>query len=573
MAHPGLIETGLFTYNGHRFGNAAHTEVSSEPIRDQANRTIVAWRIRISVQTFVSPDVGDPTADAAMQRIRRALRDDGKELVYTLKGFGNDLRINTGAGGIRDLDYGPKSGPIRFRPLGNSRTVQLNWSVTTTIPECDVSQAGFMAWNYTVQFSFDGRGDMTRTISGYVEVPKHRIGSLLQGQEIDLLRPFISPGSMAGFTRTHNTSIDHSKRRLNFSVTDRQIPSRNPWPENVINIRGNHRVNWNRREAFNLRNTISVRIDPRRGFALDDCYQIFHDIVRIRKQAVETHGWKTLLTGMSIDEEIFGFGFSASVDYLVYGCITDIIRQSGIFTPVGGDWNAWADSLLEHMFDPYGNPEVEDLHYLDEYDAVINICGGQPVNWPEHRIEEEQEQSLYTAFQNEQPEPDKSFAKFELGVSVERDRSISHQRTLETADENVGEEDLDGQSQNFQACQQGTAQIIQKAGKALVKAWLGGSIIRVGHRIAKPLLKSVKGAPVEEQWGQYVKRTLGTFLGQPVFSLDFLSKYAVESCPDDVEETDALQACFKDGQVREQPPEGEISREAGGAGIGSIVTN
>ena len=123
---------------------------------------------------------------------------------------------------------------------------------------------------YTIDWDINDGQFTTRIVSGYLEINNTR-GQGQAGEvshNADSLRETLANlhPTLPNFHRSQHYTESVDKKRLNFSIVDRQIESPNAYPKGVTNISGKHRVRWARgKEGAVLANflTIELELDQR----------------------------------------------------------------------------------------------------------------------------------------------------------------------------------------------------------------------------------------------------------------------------------------------------------------------
>src|SRR4051812_9534411 len=92
-ADTGIGFTTQLTYGGYKFDTAAHITVEETPIYDDARRTVLYQRIKITATSVIAaPD--STTLSVGMQLIRQQLNEPGRPLTFKNAGFGDALYVN-----------------------------------------------------------------------------------------------------------------------------------------------------------------------------------------------------------------------------------------------------------------------------------------------------------------------------------------------------------------------------------------------------------------------------------------------------------------------------------------------
>ena len=214
----GLAGSGELKYNGINFDGASRVSVSCEPVRDEAEFTVLYQKYTITVQSVIARTgvtANGAGTDPDLETIRAALSEDGRELIFRQKGFGQDLIVN-GQGPIKDLCMGPKPQVLEWKPIGDYNACEITWSVTTCVPECndrDPRRTGVMAFNYEVTWEINESGDTTRTIAGYLKIVQVRLSNkklLDSADDYRLNLISLPPSKSINCQRTKAASISRS---------------------------------------------------------------------------------------------------------------------------------------------------------------------------------------------------------------------------------------------------------------------------------------------------------------------------------------------------------------------------
>ena len=370
---PGLQATGTLRYNNYVFDGATHVSVEVEFVRDESQRTVIAQRHIITVDAVVAGSDGTlPDLDTTLENIRRRLGEQGKELVFINKGFGTDLIVNTGL--VQDIAFGPKPLTLSWVPLGDDKAAQIVWQVETTVPICAPGKKsrrnGLASINYGAAYAIDARGNTSRTLTGHL--------TIVNGYGIldtpDRYRTWFSPLPIPGFERSQTWSISADKLRLDFTVTDVEIPSPNPYPKSIVRIEGTHRLSWRMgKDAGMWQNQITAMIEGDANLSPAQCWQVFLTIVEQRRKIAKERSGKTIfLTGVDIEENLFGRPQSMSVQYQILGSLREFVGVSGLWRPLGTNWNQWVVSLAGSVFNNRGAAQLQEVAAND---AIVNLCG------------------------------------------------------------------------------------------------------------------------------------------------------------------------------------------------------
>jgi len=511
----------VIAYNSVHFDPASsHATVAIEYVRDEANRTVVYQRYTITVRAILQDD---DNLDGTLPYMRQLLEQQGRELIFTGMGLGDDLVVNTpsGQGGFRDVKWGPIPEVLEWTPLGANLSAEVVWKVTTCIKQCKYGRRAepILAINYDIGYAINVSGGTTRTITGYLEIAQTRfLDSRLIPESADTYRYKITPGVPSGFAReSQNYQVSQDKSRLDFSIVDRSIPSPNPYPPGVVAI-------------ASTRNRITATITLAPKIPQVRAYNTFVAIVKQRiKWALQNSQEGVLLDTIEVEENMYGRQVAFSVGYRVLSPLSELLSATGLWTPVGDEWTwkYWHDSMsIAHSQRGYANQR-----HFPANDAIVDLCGGD-IPWMGEVAEEGDPKERETkALSNTQPPEEKSWVEYDSAVVSTRERPAVRQRVqqaVEYESEEVGPHDTRGPTYTPPG---GTSDIIQQSGRGSYNVQLIGSAKRAGYPIPKPVLQSVGGQTAVEVAGDFIQHVIGNFLGVPVYSAAWAIHYALPNSP------------------------------------------
>lgn len=281
---------GSLSYNGVTFGPLFESSVSGEAIKDNAQRTVKYMSYTITVDGYVTLPVGSDTIAGPIETLRTLLTQQGGALVY--QGRGMDLTINPqGAGGLRDVAWGPAPELLEFQPLGAGRSAKVRWRVKVCITKVhDVSelradQRGRITSGLALQFNYDTGveynedGYSTLHTKGTLEVPMSRTPTqstrnltyTVDAFRNRLERQILDGIDLTRFRVVHRKfDVSRDKRTLEWELTAEEKPYMDLPPDCTI-ARGTYSVKPAKtgpglvRWLCTLRGTYIVRADrPRR---------------------------------------------------------------------------------------------------------------------------------------------------------------------------------------------------------------------------------------------------------------------------------------------------------------------
>lgn len=598
---------GNLVYNGFTFPSAFKTDVKVRPIVSSDGRIVKYREYSLHVESvLVSDDFQPPSnnslivplaagqpIDAAAQQIRRLLTTNGKTLQWTNVGIGGDLRVSAAGpvsppdrpggpvGQYADVAFGPRVEGFNWVSLGNNRAALLTWDVVVTLAcEVDPTLNDFGEFCWGVTFSIGESGLTVRTLTGSAETSVHRIGP--GGRQIDntadKLRPQIRFPLMQGFTRDQNWAISPDKRRLDFQIVDRELPSENPlWP-GCVKMDVRHRVSLNgitgKGGGFRLWNNIlSGTIELAPGVNRGVAWVAFLTILQDRMGAAggfagvpdKTQGI-CYVGPMAIEESLFTRQMSFNVAWTLVSKFANILQASGLWRPVPGDWGKW----LSSMGDPnnvgqlqpqsvYGPLGMAALTHQANDDVIVDFClpfASTPaaVNTPI------KESAVYKALQPPCPPPeDASWLTYRVGVRILRETGTVVHRACGAGDSlnatTISAVPPDSAPSFSIGAPSSTlaATVVQETGASLMAAELSGYAVRVGRRITPPVLVSIGGNPAVLKRDDVSDNDLVAYAGDcPVYAMQWTRTYHVYQ-PQGAIQIDGIPARFQDTPVSNSP--------------------
>jgi len=541
------MSADLVTYNGYRFNEYSHITVNATMQPDEANRTILYNRYRIRVETTIYAEDGDTLGKAGehFERIRDRLSKQGQHLQIHHEGFGVDFDINgNGAGGKRDLAFGPKPSVITWDAVGHINAVEVVWECEVCISACN-RYSGLMSLNYGVTYRIDKAGYTTRTIAGHLEIAMSRVGRQLP-DTADAYRDKVVVGHLPNYERETTWSLSLDKRRADFSIVDAQIRSPNEYPAGVIAIRANHSANWSRRQLSSLPQAIRASIELAQGQPRSRAIEIFMAIVYGR--LAYSTGLTVFFEDFYIEEELFGNTFNISIGYrmLMESNESILTALSGLFASTGigeslglGTWQQWKASVAA-LQSHRGQSKLIHDHTQDQ---IIDMCSGAilestsqsaivPVSPPRRSAK------LY----NQKPAPRKSYLKFETWLETNESTPTTIQITVGPDDlklagnefnptnpeATLGQKDTSSRVERFVETQSGRIEVVWK-----------GYAERVGYPIPRPDKLKIGNVTLKRIGkAQFVQKFMGNSLGQPVYAAAWNQRYVVTSRPEKMDGID-----------------------------------
>lgn len=540
----GLNTIGRLSYNGIVFDGALEANVTVDAVMDEAGQTIMYHRNLIRAKAVVTNANG---TDANMESIRRKLLEPARELIFTGKGFGNDMIV----GPEQDVANGPMPRMLKWTHLGANKACEFEWEVVACVPRCDTTQAlakGIMSLAYDISWSIDEHGMTTKSYSGYIQIAQGRNGRRPR-DTADAYLKHLTMVVPEGFKRTSSRTLSKDRSRLDFTITDVQIPSDNPWPEHMTMVRGRHRDRWQRGpNGAILMNTINLDLSPKLGISGTQAWAVFLSIVKARvEHAHATNGSKcTLLDSLEADEDLFGKPCGFSVNYRILGSLKDgaggiipgFVSLPGLWKPLDGQWSKWKASMAD-VFDLRG---LKGDTHTASTDLIIDLCEqstppfvSPPIAHPPRPYEKKEYDSPYT------PDKDSSYLQYRQSVTPSFRAPIIRQSPTQPyspSSDNGGGASQDGYP-TFPAGG-ATKDILQEGGAPRYSITLRGFAERAGYPIAKPTLKTslaggaVSSGDFKQAACTFTQVVANSSFGVPVYTAAWIIEYMLAGTPGQV---------------------------------------
>jgi len=526
-----LAATGELSYNGYTFDAASHIKVDVEFVYDDDDRTIISHKHMFVVQAIVQDDTG---LSMEVANLRQRLGESGKGFTFRGKGFGDDLQINTSFGGKRDTDNGPKPKLLSWEPIGDNKAAEIVWQcvVTTTVCKGLAKTKGIKSLSFGITFDINHKGETTRSIEGALTIAGLGVGR----DTADRYRNKFKTPAIPGFRRTQSWSVSSDRSRLEFSIVDEEIGSNNPFYPGMVEMSGQHRVSWRRGpQGTQLGSTITAVIHPSAKLSPSQAWQVFLTMAgrRLRQARDVTGG--ILIDGYDIEEDLFTRSQSFRLTYRILSPIAKFVGSSGLFTPLGTNWNVWQVSLADTAFDQRGAAKLFDepsndikFGLCEPADAVVVNNkfrgyvhkGGRPAK-----------------LKNEQPKAEDSWLYYQNDSEVFRECPSSRLPIIQDSTSDAGGWELDSSVPPSRPADYGTPpsnaknDVIQQAGLPRYSIRIIGRAERAGHHIPRTVIMSVAGHNAVEISSQFKERVVGNFLGVPVYEAMWYADYMIAGSP------------------------------------------
>lgn len=383
-------------YNGWVFpGESTYTKsINSKAHYDEAGRTIAWVEYEITICSTVVADPGR-TTDDQIAEARRRLNSPAGQLRYEQRGIGPfSINVN-GAGGVRDVRWGPRPLALRLTPLGNANVFEIEWTVLVCIPECEAAkyEDHVAIWNWSIQFERDADGFTTRKLSGHVLIPQTRDAQ--QNRQFrhtaDEYREKIAPRVPFGFRSANCVfKLNDAKDKLEYQFTDEEMGTEIP-PPGVLRVAADMDMQNDGPGKFvRFIYTLNATYTLARGAPAEIARVHFGRMALRRREAAKKAAVKQGATGAldlywRVGEPTMYQRAKQARFSLVFALTRDqpmALQADGFWTPVpDSNWQLWAASLNGSIFKMDGKDARADvgsqagLHPLSaSSDIIVDLC-------------------------------------------------------------------------------------------------------------------------------------------------------------------------------------------------------
>lgn len=551
LAGPNLPTVGTFSYNEFTFPNAINTKVAVENVYNTAGAGRKYLKVTIRVEFIIVSrsyaDSGSPTADDQLETIRALLSEPGQALIFTDKGLGDDIRVNTGStSDYIDITYGPKPEVLVWEPLVEARAARVVWQCHANIVPCGLflgsNQSRRLDHAWSISWTITDTGATQRVIKGRVEYGA-TIGGVIAGTSVipsikadadrtPFPQGFIDP--LPGFRREQEYSLSEDRRYWNYTIVDTEIESDNPFQPYMVDMDGDHTASSTLVGGDSLESgagfrkwpcEIDMRITlaPKAPRAL--AWVAFLTVIKDRlakapaatsypqegdNSSVHLVYVKRIITGISIRESLYSREFFFNVRYVVWCSPDQFFQSTGLFEALPGNWVEWKVSMDENVHHEYGNAKLDND--ADPFTLQGDVCLGAPAESETGQTPDLQTYQLEADFSNlfsdTKPDPkdswldyDNQFEVLEITNSAHHYRQTGGEPSL-IKDQNIAPDPQQSDGFTIHGGQQYSQDpdkevITQVRGPSIYLIRMHGKATRQGHRIPMPTLVSFGGQPVE----------------------------------------------------------------------------
>ncbi|MGH7192064.1 MAG: hypothetical protein ACREJM_00855, partial [Candidatus Saccharimonadales bacterium] len=391
---PGFGNYGTISYGDYTFSPLRQVEVSAEMVYDEADRVVTHVKYTLQARRCVvfgalGVSFGQPqnTCNINMRAMQDQLSQEALPLV--IRDIGFDGAINTALGNPADIIWGPKPRLLNMRPVGGELAWEFDWDCEFNVSRCaspgTLTQNPLMAFNYDWTAVVNEQGLMTRTMSGYFQVPAIRgqPADSLNGQKVlfnvDAQWDQITFAVPFGFRRTQNVhTINRAKNRIDFAITDTELTG-TAFPAGIVEADLEYSISSQKGGLAEWLASLSGSLTTAPGYPKSLAMAKFLLIANEKVQQL-----KACVQGSIPDAEVVPLSFEmrhglftrtshVSLTWMTACDLGTLLKSSGMWEPVSGtDYQTWKTSMdAVGVMGPRG---VSGLKWDNTDDKLVDVC-------------------------------------------------------------------------------------------------------------------------------------------------------------------------------------------------------
>lgn len=523
---PFVIDYNPVQYNGYTFpSNVETVGFQAMPQTDEARRTILFVRYRITLRWTISADLGFDI-DSTMAALRTTLQQHGKTFIYENRGFGANWSIGP-EGDFQCVDGGPWPQDFSFRPKGKNQGATCFWTVTVCVPTncAAIVYSGVpMTFEYRLHIRIDRHGNSTRTYSGFIAVPKIILDEIsIADTWLESIIPQV-PNQFYRDDRDYQSSYDD--KRIDFNVVDIEMGDY-MLPPFCTGASASHTIQSTDRGLLSWTATIAGSYTLPKGNTIAPAWNAFRNMVGQRlgrasiaiKMPVEAAPEQQkpaekgliIITGWSMAEpEIYGPTVQASfaVNYAITGTLASMIGgdnanqlDNGFGTGLKRGDEAWLEWIqtVEPSNHPRGNARLSIPLRSDP----VNLCAVTPPIRPQQEASFAggTEIDIIGDLEELQPEPDSesSWLFFEPEIHISDDSHAVVSSNLNGDYFKPYEQSPGDMSPGYMPDPKGdVSDDVQYRAPGTLYLYIAGRACRAWYKIHRPKVVSYEGMQVKE---------------------------------------------------------------------------
>lgn len=413
------------SYNGFRFPPARHASVSFSPEMSDDGRTQKYTRMDLRIEfvwvpmQYLGDHISTPggagydttlTTDDSFPSIRQRLNNPGQHLRFVSQGVGS---FSIQDGQYYDVNNGPRPKVISETPIAGSKALRVAWECSTWFPDClsITGFNGFSQFNYGISWGIGTNGITTRTINGSYEIALSRNPNPGSTHAFEFTRSNADEARdqltgvfplLKGFTRSQNFNLSPDRKRMEFSITDSEINSENPYFPGIVDTKVSRKYSSDYKNGFTIwQGMISGSLEVAPGYSKLRAWiafaSVFENIFSKRnlghQPKTETtapakpgdsnplgkESWG-MITSISLEEEIYGRTLSFAIGYRLFCSLGELFKATGLFQPLLISPSvASADLWRSSMSTIQGARGWRGLQFFSSDDVIIDMCSGYTI--------------------------------------------------------------------------------------------------------------------------------------------------------------------------------------------------
>lgn len=379
---------------------------------------------------------------------------------------------------LSDLNFGPRPQLLTCECIGGSRAYRIVWTVECALPNCCVEYTGtgfklcdspahfndgtyrlnttntalsklkVTEFNYSLSWSIDENRFTTFQIVGSIEVAGTLFHSASDSTPSNFTGAVISSGDAVqalgntfllrpGFNRSMQYDIGRDKRRLEFRITDREIPSDNAYFPGIKECSVKHsvsghpfQVKWN--VTFDGEFEVQPGVPKYTGILA--LVSIISNRMQNVSMAISEMAGKNgkkyftafyLPSVFSFQEDIFSRKVSLNFSFEVFTMFDNLLSTTRLLTNTNESWLDHRNNLSPSILDHRGTAQIVTL----SHEPLVTVCRSPDVftdvarTWFKPAPGQQ-----YSLFESQCPDFDKSILQIDYYTCLETYSSVIGQR-------------------------------------------------------------------------------------------------------------------------------------------------
>lgn len=525
------MDHGTLSYNNYDFGPLTEIDVKTEPVYDEADRSVMYVRHSITAKGIVAADGTHADQDSHMEAIRQKLTKPGQPLELSAKGFGPGISVNQ-VDGPQDVDFGPKPRMLSWIPVGHTESAEVVWQCDVHLPECTYGYTtGVAGLNYSISYTINQRGFTTRTITGHLLIAMTRKGTGIP-DTADAYRSEIEVPHLKNFHRTQDYQLSQDKRRLDFVVIDTEIESPNAWPAGVTEISGTCETGVNPFSSVRIDNLLRLEVELAHDQPRVRAWDIFRHILLAKLNAYPS-GTQWIIESVRVQEELFSNKLSFTSQWRVVAPdgnspLNFALSNGGMFSALDFNWDDWIASMTGAA----SQRGYADLAHNKADEKLIDLCNPASPNYTNgNTLVIQSPPGDYNGLCNPLPSPEKSYVHFEAELTKEHEYRPLVQTTLGNVTVSKSPLNPNNPDATLNPIDLSAVEtIVSEAAPGMMFRW-SGYVERIGYPIPEFDIADMAGVYLIKLEDKVVRKNKGDAFCRPLYAMAFNYLYQVKTQP------------------------------------------